>query len=100
MLLSVQSIILTVVYGLCIIIGSIMLIPLAFQAKMMDVFITASIMTLIYVGLLIYDTNCLTKGQCNVWSWIRTILYLILPIIVILMEISMIRALRSEKYQN
>lgn len=100
MLLSVQSIILIVVYALCILIGMIMFAPIAFQAKIMDVFITTSIITLIYVALLIYDTNCLTAGQCNVWSWIRTVLYLILPIIIIIAEISMIRQFRNAKDQS
>lgn len=33
--------------------------------------------------LLIYDTDCLVTGGCFVYSWIRTILYLISIIIVI-----------------
>lgn len=33
--------------------------------------------------LLIYDTDCLVTGGCYVYSWIRTILYLISIIIVI-----------------
>jgi hypothetical protein len=33
--------------------------------------------------LLIYDTDCLVTGGCYVYSWIRTVLYLISIIIVI-----------------
>ena len=38
---------------------------------------------LITTLLLIYDTECLVTGGCYVYSWIRTILYLISIIIVI-----------------
>lgn len=38
---------------------------------------------LITTLLLIYDTDCLVAGGCYVYSWIRTILYLISIIIVI-----------------
>ncbi len=38
---------------------------------------------LITTLLLIYDTDCLVAGGCHVYSWIRTILYLISIIIVI-----------------
>ena len=37
-----------------------------------------------FVALLTYDTACLTKGDCSVWSWIRTIFYIIIPVIIIL----------------
>jgi cell shape-determining protein MreC len=33
----------------------------------------AIIMNAIYV----FDTNCLTTGSCNIWSWVRTIFYVI-----------------------
>lgn len=33
--------------------------------------------------LFIYDTDCLVKGGCYVYSWIRTVLYLISIIIII-----------------
>ena len=38
----------------------------------------------IFIAVVVYDTNCLVVGDCNVWSWIRTILYLLLPIVVII----------------
>jgi len=37
----------------------------------------AVIIVLLFVALIMYDTNCLTAGNCYAWSWIRTILYLI-----------------------
>jgi hypothetical protein len=33
--------------------------------------------------ILAYDTNCLTEGGCGVWSWIRTVVYCLQPIIII-----------------
>jgi hypothetical protein len=38
---------------------------------------------LITTILLIYDTDCLVAGGCFVYSWIRTVLYLIVIIIAI-----------------
>lgn len=54
---------------------------------------------LIFVVLLIYDTDCLTTGNCNVWSWIRTILYLILPVLGIVFTILGFRQLAKETQQ-
>lgn len=34
-----------------------------------------AIVWIISVPLTTYDTHCLTAGNCNVWSWIRTLLY-------------------------
>ena len=39
------------------------------------------IVTLLFALLLSFDTNCLTHGDCNKWSWIRTVLYII-PLLV------------------
>ena len=33
--------------------------------------------------LIVYDTACLTEGQCTVWSWVRTCIYAVLPILLI-----------------
>ena len=38
---------------------------------------------LIMTVLLIYDTDCLVTGGCFVYSWVRTVLYLIVIIIAI-----------------
>lgn len=45
------------------------------------IFVSAS------VALYVYDTNCLTTGRCNTWSWIRTIANIIVPISVIIIVI-------------
>ena len=44
------------------------------------------IMTLIWLALaalIVYDTHCLTSGNCNSWSSIRTVLYSIMPVLAI-----------------
>ena len=40
--------------------------------------------TLLTIGIMTFDTDCLTSGSCEIWSWIRTILYIIVPVIAIL----------------
>ena len=40
--------------------------------------------TLLAIGIMTFDTDCLTSGSCEIWSWIRTILYIIVPVIAIL----------------
>jgi len=37
-----------------------------------------------YIALITYDTNCLTTGYCDVWSWVRTVFKIIIPIIIII----------------
>lgn len=40
--------------------------------------------------LMTYDTECLVRGQCHGWSWIRTIVYSIMPVaLVVMLVISM-----------
>ena len=64
----------------------IMFFTIAFLTfKNMQVFDALKVLTpfLITTLLLVYDTDCLVTGGCYVYSWIRTILYLISIIIVI-----------------
>jgi len=44
----------------------------------------AYILGLLFAAITIYDTQCLVGGGCIVWSWIRTVLYCILPIVAII----------------
>lgn len=37
------------------------------------------------IALVSYDTLCLTQGNCGVWSWIRTVIYILIPVILIIM---------------
>jgi hypothetical protein len=38
----------------------------------------------LFIALVAYDTNCLTVGDCGVWSWIRTVFYILAPVISII----------------
>lgn len=43
-----------------------------------SVYVIINVLVGLAVALLLtYDINCLVVGNCNVWSWIRTVLYLI-----------------------
>lgn len=46
--------------------------------------IYATVFGLLYVLLLTYDTACLTNGDCGIWSWIRSILWIIFPIVTMI----------------
>jgi hypothetical protein len=37
--------------------------------------------SILFMALTVYDTHCLTAGNCTVWSWIRTGLYILIPVI-------------------
>lgn len=79
-----QALILLIVYVLCLIVALISSITY----KQFNVYTGISLLfTLLFVILLTYDTNCLTAGNCGTWSWIRTVLYVILPIIFLIMTL-------------
>ena len=100
MALSTQAYVLIGVYALCIIVGIIMTSVSAVKDRkstdsqttagataigVIDYIISLIIMALL-ITLIVYDTNCLTAGQCNTWSWVRTALYIILPIISLVLS--------------
>ena len=40
---------------------------------------------LILSGILVaFDTNCVIEGSCEIWGWIKTALYTINPIVIII----------------
>ena len=81
MALSVPAIILAIVYGLCLTIGIVMSV-VKHQFNVLTAI--SFLFSAAFIALLIYDTQCLTAGSCNTWSWIRTILYVIFPVIALL----------------
>lgn len=108
MALSAQAYVIIGVYALCILVGIVMTIVTAVQNRNSPksntgataIGVIAYIISLIIMALLItlivYDTNCLTAGQCNTWSWIRTALYVILPIIsLVLSTVALFMSLKS-----
>lgn len=82
--LSPQAITLAIVYVVVIIVSLSSSIWYKMFSPMTLVNLFISIMFFI---LILYDTNCLTKGECYVWSWIRTILYGAISIISIVLTI-------------
>ncbi len=78
--LSPQALTLAIIYIIVLFIG----IFFTFWYKLFTpMYVLTTFVTIMFYVLILYDTNCLTKGECFVWSWIRTILYAILPIIYI-----------------
>ena len=41
--------------------------------------------SIVIVVLMVYDTHCLSVGRCDNWSWVRTTIYCIIPVLVIIM---------------
>jgi hypothetical protein len=77
----------------------IIIIPSVFRtAKMIVTIISAFVIVTGLVILLAFDTNCLTAGGCSIWSWIRTILNLIMPILFVVMVIMAL--VHIKKMQN
>lgn len=61
------------------------------------------------IALMVYDTNCLTAGECGVWSWIRTIIFTLIPILMIVLIVFVLSSgsmlltamkFTSEEHQN
>lgn len=44
----------------------------------------STIFAMCWTALLAYDTACLSDNNCGVWSWIRTVLYIIVPCILLI----------------
>ena len=97
-MISAQSVIIAIVYILCLIVAIVAIIKqnmLTIGSGVVIIFYLA------FIALLVYDTNCLTKGTCGTWSWIRTILYVIFPIISLIAAlIALLKTNENEKNKN
>ena len=102
MTFSVQSYLIAIVYLICLVIFTvigIIIIPSVFRtAKMISIIIFTFFILTGFIVLLAFDTNCLTEGGCSIWSWIRTILNLIVPVLFVVMVI--IALVNIKKMQN
>lgn len=76
MALTTQSLVLAIVYVLSLVVGLFMTVKAG--AFNVAAFI-GTVLTLAFIALLVYDTQCLTTGNCTTWSWIRTVLYIFFP---------------------
>jgi len=79
--LSPQAIILAVIHIAVLVIAIIYAVKTHVASNLPVPVIVFVVLT----ALLVYDTNCLTQGTCGVWSWVRTILYCIGPVTLILL---------------
>ena len=92
-MISIPAIIIAIVYFLCMIAGLVIII----NNHMMNVWYGISlIFQLALILLFVYDTDCLTRGGCGVWSWIRTILNVIFPIVFLIIIISTLVKRKSD----
>jgi hypothetical protein len=77
---SVPATILAIIY----VIYTVLNVTLAVRDKKFGIgFVFATALWIAIALLIVYDTACLTSGQCTVWSWVRTVLYAIIPILII-----------------
>lgn len=56
------------------------------------------ILYLLFVAITTYDTECLVEGKCIIWSWIRSVIYMIIPVIIIIIYLYALAA--SSKSKN
>lgn len=85
MILSPQAMTVIVIMSITALLSSAVM----FKYGVGFMYILSSLLTwAVFILLLTFDTNCLTKGPCEVWSWIRTTLYIIMPVITILLLIN------------
>lgn len=82
LLLSPQSILLTVVLGVLTLVAAVATFLNYTEESLLGLIIWVAIF-----AILIYDTECLVTGSCGMWSWVRTVLWSIIPIFVIVVLI-------------
>lgn len=84
-MLSTQAIILSVVLGILTVVAAV-----ATFMNYTDESLAGLITWVILFAVVIYDTECLSIGPCTTWSWIRTILWSIIPVFMIVIIITAI----------
>jgi hypothetical protein len=79
--MSAHSYILAIIYFLVIVLG----LSLSIKTHTIGLnIIPITLIVIVFAILIVYDTNCLTSGNCTIWSLIRTIIYAILPILAVI----------------
>lgn len=74
-----QSIAVGVVYAIL----TVLILVRTFWPPIMGASFVVLFLWLMFAAVTIYDTDCLVLGGCGTWSWIRTVLYMLAPIISI-----------------
>lgn len=80
--ISVQAWVILVVYAIVTVVA---IVAMFMQFNIW--YLIPFVIWLIHYGIQVYDTNCLTVGNCSVWSWIRTIFNIIGPILLVILVI-------------
>lgn len=79
--MSPQAYVIAVVYSLVLIITT----GTTWQQKGFSLgLLLGFILSGAFIALFAYDTLCLTQGNCGVWSWIRTVIYVLIPVIAMI----------------
>jgi len=92
-----QALTILIVYLLSLIVGLIGSI----MSKTFNLFTGIGLFfSLLFVVFLTYDTNCLTEGNCGVWSWIRTVLYILFPVISLILLLVGLVTGKSKKTED
>jgi len=99
--MQIQAYILAIVYFILIIVSLIVglingTVELAFKLYPFKTLL-ALVIYIAMLSLIVYDTNCLSTGDCHIWTWVRLVLYSILPILSIIM---IFVSLFSDKLSN
>lgn len=82
MLATAQSLVLAVIF---LVVALVTLITALVKGTFSASYVISLIVGVFLAALTLYDTDCLVKGNCDVWSWIRTGFYGIVPLIIIIM---------------
>lgn len=93
--LSFQAIIIAVIYAILTVVYVLAARPYNTLPKVQIAI--GSVVWFIYVFMMIYDTNCLVNGNCVVWAWIRTVMYVLIPIVIVILLLTIWKSDSKEK---
>ncbi len=71
-MLTPQALTILIVYVLL----SIVVVALAVKSASSSIGVVGALTWILYVALMV-------RGNCNVWSWVRTVLYILLPVVLL-----------------
>ena len=92
--LTPQAILILIVYVLSLTVGTVA----SFHAGKFDAKSVIALLTsIVFLALVVYDTQCLTVGACTTWSWIRSVMYVLVPVISLIMLIVSLYGGKKEK---
>lgn len=81
-MLTPQSILLSIVLGILTLVAAVGTFMNYTEESLIGL-----ILWIVVFAAVIYDTECISRGNCGTWSWIRTVIWSIVPIFVIVVLI-------------